>query len=177
VGPTLDPAGHRIEPAFDGLEVCFAERGADLFLNMIDPDAPCSCCRFSLRSSDSVEPAQLIVGGCCFTVTNEFRRRGMNRLAVTVAAQVEVAADSPAFTHPSKPIGAFMDEATVRGRAARNGWVIAEEIGHGWRCVLPSPEPLGIIELDAIRHRVANGCSFGSDAAGDSPFIFMITPL
>ena len=91
------------------------------------------------------------------SLANEFRRRGMNRLAVTVVTQVEVAADSPAFTRPSKPIGSFMDEATARDRAAQNGWAIAEKIGHGWRRVVPSPEPLGIIELDAIRHLVADG--------------------
>jgi len=91
------------------------------------------------------------------SLTNEFRRRGMNRLAVTVVAQVEVASDSPAFTHPSKPVGLCIDEATARARAARNGWAITEEIGHGCRRVVPSPEPLGIIELDAIRHLVADG--------------------
>jgi carbamate kinase len=42
-----------------------------------------------------------------------------------------------------------MDEATARDRATRYGWAIAEEVGHGWRRVVPSPEPLGIIELDA----------------------------
>ena len=30
------------------------------------------------------------------SLTNEFRRRGMNRLAVTVVTQLEIAADSPA---------------------------------------------------------------------------------
>jgi len=103
------------------------------------------------------------------SLANEFRRRGMNRLALTVVTQVEVAADSPAFTHPSKPVGAFMDEATARDRAARNGWAIAEEIGHGWRRVVPSPEPLGIIELDAIRHLVEDGYVVTAVGGGGIP--------
>jgi carbamate kinase len=53
------------------------------------------------------------------SLANEFRHRGMNRIALTAVTQVEVAADSPAFAHPSKPVGSFMDEATARERAAR----------------------------------------------------------
>jgi carbamate kinase len=103
------------------------------------------------------------------SLANEFRRRGMNRLAVTVVTQVEVASDSPAFILPSKPIGSFMDEATARDRAARNGWAIAEAIGHGWRRVVPSPEPLGIIELDAIRHLVEGGYVVTAVGGGGIP--------
>ena len=103
------------------------------------------------------------------SLANEFRRRGMKRLAVTLVTQVEVAADSPAFTHPSKPIGSFMDEAIARDRAARNGWAIAEEIGHGWRRVVPGPEPLGIVELDAIRHLVEDGYVVTAVGGGGIP--------
>src|SRR5574338_1719441 len=42
---------------------------------------------------------------------NDFHRLGLDRHAVTVVTQVEVAADDPAFTRPSKPIGSFMEEA------------------------------------------------------------------
>src|SRR5512140_2745427 len=73
------------------------------------------------------------------SLATEFRQRGMDRMAVTLVTQVVVAADSPAFTHPSKPVGSFMDEATARERAARAGWTIAETPGHGWRRVVPSP--------------------------------------
>ena len=50
---------------------------------------------------------------------------------------------------PSKPIGSFMDEATAQARAAQEGWAIAEDAGRGWRRVVPSPEPLAIVELEA----------------------------
>ena len=103
------------------------------------------------------------------SLANEFRRRGMNRLALTVVTQVEVAADSPAFAHPSTPVGSFMDEAIARDRAARYGWSIAEEVGHGWRRVVPSPEPLDIIELDAIRHLVADGYVVTAVGGGGIP--------
>ena len=57
---------------------------------------------------------------------NDFARLGIDKHAVTVVTQVEVAADDPAFEKPSKPIGSFMDEATAtrapgRGRLGGRG--------------------------------------------------------
>ena len=55
------------------------------------------------------------------SLENEFHGRGVNRMAVAVVTQVEVARDDPAFYDPSKPIGSFMDEATARTRASAGG--------------------------------------------------------
>lgn len=82
---------------------------------------------------------------------HDFRRLGIDRQAVTVVTQVEVAADDPAFTHPSKPIGSFMDEATAARRRDTEGWSVREDAGRGWRRVVASPRPLRIVELDAVR--------------------------
>ena len=89
------------------------------------------------------------------SLENDFRRRGVARGAVALVTQVEVDPHSPAFARPSKPIGSFMDEATARERAARGGWVVGEDAGRGWRRLVASPEPLAIVELDAIRTLVA----------------------
>ena len=84
-------------------------------------------------------------------LSHDFRRLRIDRQAVTVVTQVEVAADDPAFQDPSKPIGTFMDEATAREREARDGWVIREDAGRGWRRVVPSPRPLRIVEERAVK--------------------------
>jgi carbamate kinase len=44
-----------------------------------------------------------------------------------------------------------MDEATAREREARDGWVIREDAGRGWRRVVPSPRPLRIVEERAVK--------------------------
>jgi carbamate kinase len=82
---------------------------------------------------------------------HDFRRLGLDRQAVTVVTQVEVAADDPAFGAPSKPIGSFMDESTAARRRDDDGWAVREDAGRGWRRVVPSPRPLRIVELDAVR--------------------------
>lgn len=84
-------------------------------------------------------------------LAHDFRRLRIDRQAVTVVTQVEVAADDPAFQNPSKPIGTFMDEAAAREREARDGWVIREDAGRGWRRVVPSPRPLRIVEERAVK--------------------------
>jgi carbamate kinase len=69
---------------------------------------------------------------------------------LTVITQTLVDADDPAFQNPSKPIGSFMDEATARSRADKEGWRVIEDAGRGWRRVVPSPQPHGAVERDAI---------------------------
>ena len=82
---------------------------------------------------------------------NDFRRLEIDRHAVAVVTQVEVSADDPAFRAPSKPIGSFMDEETALRRRDQDGWAVREDAGRGWRRVVPSPEPIRIVEVDAIR--------------------------
>lgn len=88
---------------------------------------------------------------------NEFRRRGIDKQAVSVVTQVLVDPDDPAFADPSKPIGSFMDEATAKERAATLGWTVVEDAGRGYRRVVPSPAPKAILEVDAVHSLVEGG--------------------
>jgi carbamate kinase len=80
-----------------------------------------------------------------------FKRRGMKKSVATVVTQTLVDRDDPAFDNPSKPIGAFMEEAEAQDRAENYGWDVIEDAGRGWRRVVPSPYPQRIIELEAIK--------------------------
>ncbi len=90
-------------------------------------------------------------------LANEFKRRGMEKQAVTVVTQVLVDSEDPAFANPTKPIGSFMDEETAQIRAGELGWVVVEDAGRGFRRVVPSPIPQQIMEVDAIHSLVTNG--------------------
>jgi carbamate kinase len=102
---------------------------------------------------------------------NDFRRLGVDRHAVTVVTQVEVAADDPAFGRPSKPIGSFMDEETAARRRDQDGWAVHEDAGRGWRRVVPSPAPIRIVELDAIRALLDDGFVVISVGGGGIPVV------
>lgn len=102
---------------------------------------------------------------------NEFQARGMHRQAATVVTQVEVDKDDPAFAHPSKPIGTFMEEALAKKHAADEGWTVVEDAGRGWRRVVPSPLPKRVVEADAIETLIKAGFIVISTGGGGIPVV------
>ncbi len=101
---------------------------------------------------------------------NDFARLGMDKHAVTVVTQVEVAADDPAFQKPSKPIGSYMDEAKA-GQREQEGWSVMEDAGRGWRRVVASPEPTRIVEEAAVKDLVGAGFVVITVGGGGIPVI------
>ncbi len=102
---------------------------------------------------------------------NDFRRLDIDRHAVAVVTQVEVSADDPAFRQPSKPIGSFMDEGMAMRRRDEDGWAVREDAGRGWRRVVASPEPIRIVEVDAIRSLIESGFVVISVGGGGIPVV------
>ena len=88
---------------------------------------------------------------------NELARRGINKPVIALVTQTRVSPHDDAFASPSKPIGAFLDEATAQQRQQQLGWTLMEDAGRGWRRTVPSPAPLEIIEHDTIAHLVRQG--------------------
>lgn len=102
---------------------------------------------------------------------NEFRRRGIARQAATVVTQVLVDRNDPAFTKPSKPIGSFYDKTKAREHMQTRGWTMVEDAGRGWRRVVPSPKPQAIVEVDAIKHLIADGFIVIAVGGGGIPVV------
>ena len=90
---------------------------------------------------------------------------------VTVLTQCVVAADDPAMLHPSKPIGPFYSKAEAEERKRTLGWDIVEDAARGYRRVVPSPDPVDIVELDAIRALVRCGALVIACGGGGIPVL------
>jgi carbamate kinase len=88
---------------------------------------------------------------------NELRKRQMKRYVVTVVTQVVVDEADPAFQSPSKPIGPFLNRAEAERRRDQLGWKVKEDAGRGWRRLVPSPQPLRVIQRHMIRDAVRQG--------------------
>ena len=101
---------------------------------------------------------------------NEFRELGLNKHAVTVVTQVEVSADDPAFQNPSKPIGSFMD-AEQAARRQKEGWNVVEDAGRGWRRVVASPQPIRIVEEEAVKSLIQAGFVVIAVGGGGIPVV------
>jgi carbamate kinase len=78
------------------------------------------------------------------------------RGVVAIVTHVIVRRDDPGFGHPTKPIGPFFDQ----GRAdelTRAGRTMVEDSGRGYRQVVASPQPVAVLEADAVRELVEDG--------------------
>jgi carbamate kinase len=102
---------------------------------------------------------------------NHFLHLGIERGVTTVVTQVEVDAKDPAFQAPSKPIGSFMEEDQAAKRRADEGWDVVEDAGRGWRRVVASPQPVRIVEEDAIRQLLDGGMTVIAVGGGGIPVV------
>lgn len=90
---------------------------------------------------------------------------------VSLVTQVTVDAGDPAFAEPTKPIGPFYTAAEAARLQREKGYVMREDAGRGWRRVVPSPVPRGIVEIEAIRTLVDSGAVVIAGGGGGIPVI------
>ena len=105
------------------------------------------------------------------TLNNELRREGIEKSVVAVVTQTVVDPADPGFVNPAKPIGPFYSEATAGEHQEKEGWVMREDAGRGWRRVVASPRPLEIIEEPAIRVLLENDFVVVAVGGGGIPVI------
>jgi carbamate kinase len=87
-----------------------------------------------------------------------------------LVGQTRVDPDDPAFTHPAKFVGPVYQEAEARDLAAERGWTVRRD-GAMWRRVVPSPEPLELVELPLIQVLLAAGALVVCAGGGGIPVV------
>ena len=89
-------------------------------------------------------------------IGNELRHRQLACTAVSIITQVIVAKEDAAFSHPSKPIGRFYTKEEADAlKAAKPDYTFMEDAGRGYRRVVPSPQPVRIVEKAVIEDLIA----------------------
>ena len=91
------------------------------------------------------------------------------RPVVCLLTHVLVAEDDPAFEEPSKPVGPFYAEAKARELEPDRGGKVVHDAGRGWRRVVPSPQPLEVVEVEAIRALLRSGAIVIACGGGGIP--------
>ncbi len=104
-------------------------------------------------------------------LSNEFAKRNVSKPVASVVTQVEVDANDPSFTNPTKPIGPFFTEEEAKVEAAKDNSTFVEDSGRGYRKVVPSPQPQNIVEKEAIRTMAQGGVLTVSAGGGGIPVI------
>jgi len=90
---------------------------------------------------------------------------------ISVVTQTVVSASDPAMEHPSKPIGPFYSRADAEEKKRLLGWTIVEDAARGYRRVVPSPEPVEIVEMAVIRELVNAGVLVIACGGGGIPVV------
>jgi carbamate kinase len=102
------------------------------------------------------------------------------KAAGCLVSQTRVDPDDPAFANPTKFVGPVYEEKQALDLAAERGWQVrrdgagpASASGHGaaWRRVVPSPEPVELMELPLIRMLLDNGVLVICAGGGGIPVV------
>jgi carbamate kinase len=104
-----------------------------------------------------------------YAMWQAMQAEGLNTPVVTLVTQVLVDSKDPAFQNPTKPIGPFYTRDVAERYRDLFDWVIIEDPSRGYRRVVPSPEPMAIVELDAIRACVDRGLVVIAGGGGGVP--------
>ncbi len=103
---------------------------------------------------------------------NELAKRGLPAPLAALVTQTLVDIRDPALHRPDKFIGSFYSEAELPAlSAARPDWTFKRDGERGWRRVAPSPEPLDIVELDAVKALLAAGFHVVAGGGGGIPVV------
>jgi len=91
---------------------------------------------------------------------------------VTIITQTIVDHRDPAFKDPTKYIGPWYEEAEAKKFAEEYGWSIKPDPRGGWRRVVPSPDPVGHVEIEAVKKLLEDGFIVIASGGGGIPVYF-----
>ncbi|CAM2882501.1 carbamate kinase [Vibrio ordalii] len=91
-----------------------------------------------------------------YMLMQEFKNMLPERNISCMLTQMMVDPKDPAFANPTKPIGPVYQEAEARELAEKYHWTVKPD-GQYFRRVVPSPQPIGIVEHDAISQLISAG--------------------
>lgn len=83
-------------------------------------------------------------------IREELLNRGIFRTVSTILTQVIVDPYDEAFYTPTKVLGRYMSAEDANEERKKGNFVV-EEPGRGYRRVVSAPNPVSIVEIDAIR--------------------------
>ncbi|NOR15213.1 MAG: carbamate kinase [Candidatus Aminicenantes bacterium] len=102
---------------------------------------------------------------------NELSQHNIDLPVISLVTQVQVRASDPAFKNPDKPIGPFHTQKEAELLMQKTSFVMKEDSRKRWRRVVPSPEPIHIVEKEVIKNNVEQGYFVIASGGGGIPVI------
>ena len=104
-------------------------------------------------------------------IENSLRERGNGRHVASLLTQVEVDANDPAFTNPTKFVGPFFSEEEASRISTELNWKMREDSGRGWRHVVPSPKPKHVCDISLVDALIRRGTIVIAGGGGGMPVV------
>ena len=105
------------------------------------------------------------------TLKQLLKKANIKKDVVSLITQAIVNIDDEAFKDPAKPIGPFLTKEEAEEKGKEDGCLYKEDSGRGWRKVVPSPKPVGIVEAHVIKQLMEEGVVTISAGGGGIPVI------
>jgi carbamate kinase len=103
-----------------------------------------------------------------YWIAQALSRTAPERRVACLVCRTLVRPDDPAMSLPTKFVGPVYGEHTATLVAAERGWRMSRD-GASWRRVVPSPEPVRIVELDLIDQLLQAGAIVVCAGGGGIP--------
>lgn len=84
------------------------------------------------------------------TLQNKLHARGINKQVVALVTQMLVNLDDPSILNPTKFVGPVFSKEQIAELIETRGWQVREDVGRGWRRVVPSPLPIELVEREVV---------------------------
>ncbi len=104
-------------------------------------------------------------------ISDEMKRKHINKKCVTIVTQVLVDKKDKAFKNPTKPVGIFYTKAQADKIAKEKGYTFVEDAGRGYRRVVPSPKPVNILEEKVVDTLLKSGSVVITCGGGGIPVV------
>ncbi|MBP8991163.1 MAG: carbamate kinase [Spirochaetes bacterium] len=105
-------------------------------------------------------------------IKNHLVEHKYNTDVATIVTQVLVDKNDPAFKNPTKPVGPFYkNREELNDKIEKEGWVVIEDAGRGFRRVVASPKPLDILEKKVIKDLIENDVIVIAVGGGGIPVV------
>ena len=102
-------------------------------------------------------------------LSNALKREHINKSVIALITQVIIDPDDPSLSNPTKPIGPYYTEDQAIKMLKEGNRMT--RLPRGWRMVVPSPDPIRIVEGEIIRKMLDDGIIVIASGGGGMPVI------
>ncbi len=106
------------------------------------------------------------------SLVNHLKKFGRRTGVASLITKVRVSPDDPAFSDPTKPVGPTYTKSELVEIKKLNPSIVVKQIATGrYRRVVPSPDPISVLELEAVKRLSAAGQIVVAAGGGGVPVV------